>query len=59
VPRIVQGLPAGGKRLLPDSSGYHATIVAGVPTYLDGRETGALPGRLARGRRPGPLRQAA
>jgi N-acyl-D-amino-acid deacylase len=54
VPRIVQGLPAGGKRLLPDSS-----IVAGVPTYLDGRETGALPGRLARGRRPGPLRQAA
>ncbi len=59
VPEIVRDLPAGGKRLLQRSRGYRATIVSGVPTYLDGAETGALPGRLLRGRGPGPRRRAA
>jgi N-acyl-D-aspartate/D-glutamate deacylase len=55
VPRIVRDLPAGGKRLLQESRGYRATIVSGVPTYLDGEHTGELPGRLLRGAKRAPL----
>ena len=58
VPEIVHDLPAGGKRLLQRGRGYRATIVSGMPTYLDGAETGALPGRLLRGGRPDPRSQA-
>lgn len=54
VPEIVRDLPAGGKRLLQSSAGYRATIVSGRPTYLDGVQTGALPGRLVRGGQRGP-----
>lgn len=50
-PRMVADLPAGGRRLLQRARGYAATIVAGVVTYRDGEATGALPGRLVRGRR--------
>ncbi|HVV75071.1 MAG TPA: amidohydrolase family protein [Mycobacteriales bacterium] len=48
-PRMVYDLPAGGKRLTQDATGYRHTIVSGVQTYMDGEPTGALPGRLVRG----------
>ncbi|WP_428672097.1 N-acyl-D-amino-acid deacylase family protein [Reyranella sp.] len=48
-PRVAYDLPAGGRRLLQDATGYRATIVAGVVTQRDDRPTGALPGRLVRG----------
>jgi N-acyl-D-aspartate/D-glutamate deacylase len=47
-------LPAGGKRLLQGADGYVATIVSGNVTYRDGKETGALPGKLVRGPRVAP-----
>jgi N-acyl-D-aspartate/D-glutamate deacylase len=62
-PRASFDLPAGGRRLTQDASGYAATIVSGVVTARDDRPTGALPGRLVRGRRtfsspfPHPARQ--
>jgi N-acyl-D-aspartate/D-glutamate deacylase len=46
---MVRDLPAGGKRLMQDATGYRHTIVSGVPTYEGGEPTGALPGRLVRG----------
>ena len=42
-------LPAGGKRLLQQATGYVATIVSGTAVYRDGEATGALPGHLVRG----------
>jgi len=53
-PRIAHDLPAGGRRLVQDASGYVRTIKSGVTTFLDGAPTGAFPGRLVRGRRPAP-----
>lgn len=50
-PRMARDLPAGGGRLLQDVDGYAATIVSGVVTRRDGRDTGARPGRLVRGAR--------
>ncbi|MCR9096276.1 MAG: amidohydrolase family protein [bacterium] len=47
-PRSVNDLPAGGARILQDASGYRATIVSGVVTRRDDRDTGARPGRLVR-----------
>lgn len=47
-PRLVADLPAGGKRLLQDVSGYRATLVAGVPIAEHDRLTGERPGRLVR-----------
>ena len=47
-PRMVNDLPAGGRRLLQRARGYVATVVAGRVTYRDGAATGALPGRLVR-----------
>lgn len=47
-------LPTGGRRLLEQAQGSDATIVSGVVTYRDGKHTGALPGRLVRGAKPGP-----
>jgi N-acyl-D-aspartate/D-glutamate deacylase len=54
-PRIVHDLPAGGRRLVQDATGYRLTIKHGVPTFEDGQHTGALPARLMRGTRPAPL----
>jgi N-acyl-D-aspartate/D-glutamate deacylase len=51
---MVHDLPAGGKRLLQDASGYVATLVAGVEVYADGEATGERPGRLVRGAQPAP-----
>jgi N-acyl-D-aspartate/D-glutamate deacylase len=53
-PRIVEDLPGGGRRLLQGVEGYVSTIVSGQVTYRDGLATGALPGRLVRGRQRGP-----
>lgn len=53
-PHMSHDLPAGGGRLLQNASGYVATIVSGVPVYLHGEPTGALPGKLVRGQQPAP-----
>ncbi len=53
-PTVVNDLPAGGRRLVQTASGYDATIVAGVVAFRDGKPTGALNGRLIRGRQPAP-----
>ena len=49
-PRSVDDLPAGGRRILQDATGYVATIVSGVVTRRADRDTGARPGRLVRAR---------
>jgi N-acyl-D-aspartate/D-glutamate deacylase len=49
-PHIVRDLPAGGKRFLQNADGLLATLVSGQVIYRDGEATGALPGRLVRGR---------
>jgi N-acyl-D-amino-acid deacylase len=48
-PRSIADLPAGGRRILQDATGYKATIVSGVITRRDDKDTGARPGRLVRG----------
>jgi N-acyl-D-aspartate/D-glutamate deacylase len=53
-PRLVFDLPAGGKRLLQDATGYVHTFVSGVEIARDGEPTGATPGRLVRGAQPDP-----
>jgi N-acyl-D-aspartate/D-glutamate deacylase len=50
-PRVVDDLPAGGKRLLQGAVGYVETIKSGVTTFEGGVETGARPGSLVRGGR--------
>jgi N-acyl-D-aspartate/D-glutamate deacylase len=49
-PVMVQDLPAGGQRLMQRARGYRATLVAGQVTMEHDEPTGALPGRLVRGR---------
>jgi len=49
----VYDLPSGAPRLMQKSRGYVATIVAGAATIEMGEDTGARPGKLVRGRRPG------
>ncbi len=53
-PRIAHDLPAGGRRLVQDATGYVMTVKAGVPTFEGGEHTGALPGGLVRGATPAP-----
>ncbi|MGY4317779.1 N-acyl-D-aspartate/D-glutamate deacylase [Bradyrhizobium sp. JR3.5] len=48
-PKVHYDLPVGGRRLLQQVDGYDATIVSGVVTQLEGKATGARPGRLVRG----------
>lgn len=50
-PKVVADLPAGGRRLLQDATGYVATIKSGVTTFSAGRDTGERPGVLLRGAR--------
>jgi N-acyl-D-aspartate/D-glutamate deacylase len=50
-PRIVHDLPAGGKRFLQAAKGYEATVVNGQITRRNDEATGALPGKIIRGRR--------
>jgi N-acyl-D-aspartate/D-glutamate deacylase len=49
-PHMAHDLPAGGKRLLQAARGYRAQVVSGAVTYRDGVATGALPGKVLRGR---------
>lgn len=51
LPEMVYDLPASGQRLIQRATGYHTTLVAGTVTFEEGTATGALPGRLVRGRR--------
>lgn len=51
-PRIAHDLPAGGRRLVQDATGYVATIKSGTVTFENGEHTGELPGVLVRGTRP-------
>lgn len=54
-PRIAADLPAGGRRLLQDATGYRFTIKRGTVISVDGEPTGELPGHLLRGTRPEPV----
>jgi N-acyl-D-aspartate/D-glutamate deacylase len=47
-PEMTYDLPAGGRRLIQHPSGYMATLVNGEVVMLEGKATGALPGRLVR-----------
>jgi len=47
-PHSVDDLPAGGRRVLQGATGYVATIVSGVVTRRNDRDTGSRPGRLVR-----------
>ncbi|ATA29720.1 D-aminoacylase [Mycobacterium lepraemurium] len=53
-PVISHDLPAGGRRLDQTADGYVATIVSGEIIAENGVPTTARPGKLVRGRRPGP-----
>lgn len=46
MPAYERDLPAGGGRLVQKADGYVMTLVAGTPITVEGRVTGALPGRL-------------
>jgi N-acyl-D-aspartate/D-glutamate deacylase len=48
-PELRYDLPAGASRILQGAEGYRATLVNGVVTRRDDLDTGARPGRLARG----------
>ncbi|HYG26748.1 MAG TPA: amidohydrolase family protein [Caulobacteraceae bacterium] len=52
MPRTVYDLPGGGRRLDQAAEGYLATFVSGSAIQVNGRQTGALPGRLVRGPQP-------
>jgi N-acyl-D-aspartate/D-glutamate deacylase len=49
-PRIAYDLPAGGRRLTQGARGYRATVLSGAIVSRDDAPTGALSGRLVRGR---------
>ncbi|MYE82422.1 MAG: amidohydrolase family protein, partial [Gammaproteobacteria bacterium] len=48
-PEMVEDLPAGGRGIVQSATGYRYTICSGETTFVDGRHTGALPGKLVRG----------
>jgi N-acyl-D-aspartate/D-glutamate deacylase len=58
-PYMVYDLPTGARRLMQDAEGYAATIKSGQVIYRQGRPTGALPGKLVRGRQAAPVALAA
>jgi N-acyl-D-aspartate/D-glutamate deacylase len=53
-PYMVYDLPTGARRLMQEARGYVATIKSGQVIYREGEPTGALPGRLVRGRQAAP-----
>jgi N-acyl-D-aspartate/D-glutamate deacylase len=53
MPEVVTDLPAGAKRLKQTADGMLATVVNGHVLLRNNQHTGALPGRLLRGRIPG------
>ena len=58
-PEPVHDLPGGGRRLVQRADGYVATVVSGALVYREGEATGALPGRLVRGRQAAPRAETA
>jgi N-acyl-D-aspartate/D-glutamate deacylase len=58
-PYMVYDLPTGARRLMQEAEGYVATIKSGEVIYRNGQPTGALPGKLLRGRAPAPSATAA
>ncbi|HUK10075.1 MAG TPA: amidohydrolase family protein [Stellaceae bacterium] len=52
MPEVVTDLPAGAKRLKQTADGMLATVVNGEVLLRNNEHTGALPGRLLRGRVP-------
>ena len=50
-PTVVDDLPARGRRILQNATGYVETIKSGVTTFDHGEDTGARPGTLLRGAR--------
>lgn len=58
-PAHVNDLPAGGRRIFQDATGYRYTLVDGEVVMRDGEPTGATPGKLIRGTREAPQRQSA
>jgi N-acyl-D-aspartate/D-glutamate deacylase len=50
MPTLAFDLPGGEKRIVQKASGIQATLVRGQVTQREGEHTGALPGRLIRGR---------
>jgi N-acyl-D-aspartate/D-glutamate deacylase len=58
-PHMVYDLPTGARRLMQHADGYVATIKSGVVIYREGQPTGALPGKLVRGRQAAPALMAA
>jgi N-acyl-D-aspartate/D-glutamate deacylase len=53
-PRMVYDLPAGGRRLIQEATGYVATIKRGVVVRENDEATGEHPGGLVRGPQPAP-----
>jgi N-acyl-D-aspartate/D-glutamate deacylase len=53
-PEMVFDLPAGGRRLVQHVDGYKFTVVGGEVTFEDGKQTGAMPGKLIRGPQRAP-----
>jgi N-acyl-D-aspartate/D-glutamate deacylase len=49
MPRVVDDLPAGARRLVLGATGIKATVVNGRTTIRDGNPTGELAGQLLRG----------
>jgi N-acyl-D-aspartate/D-glutamate deacylase len=47
-------LPADGRRLVQRARGYDFTLKNGQVIFESGEATGALPGKLLRGRRSAP-----
>ncbi len=58
-PYMVYDLPTGARRLMQEADGYVATIKSGEVIYRGGKPTGALPGKLLRGRTEAPVKMAA
>lgn len=49
-PHFIADLPAGGRRIVQEATGYLATITAGQTIFEHGQATGKMPGNLIRGR---------
>ena len=49
LPTVETDLPGGSRRLVQKAEGIDATVVSGVPTFLDGEFTGHYPGQVLRG----------
>ena len=48
-PHMAHDLPANGRRLVQEATGYIATLKSGTVTFENGVDTGARPGGLLRG----------